>query len=192
MTGWNLHSVRCKAFETVAGILVNARFRGSPTTFSILNFYGPYSNRESFWGKVRAGDLLSLPSLILAGDINFTLNTGEIWGNFSRLDPLTPFFTQLLSDHHLVDLAPPCTGPTWKNCRAGIDGICKKLDKFLLSTDLVPSLHRYRVWSSIVDVFDHYPICLEWNVLTIAHSYPFKFNRVWLLEEGFSKLVSDC
>ena len=48
LTGWNPHSVRCKVFETIAGILVNARFHGSPTSFSILNCYGPYSNREAF------------------------------------------------------------------------------------------------------------------------------------------------
>ena len=30
LTGWNPHSVCCKAFETVAGILVKAKFWGSP------------------------------------------------------------------------------------------------------------------------------------------------------------------
>ena len=84
LTEWNPHSVCCKAFDIVAGILVNAKFRGSPTTFSILNCYGPYSNREAFWSRAKAGGLLSLPNLISAGDLNFPLNAGEIWGNFSR------------------------------------------------------------------------------------------------------------
>ena len=108
------------------------------------------------------------------------------------MDPLAPFFTQLLSEHHLVYLAPPCAGPTWKNGRAGSDGISKMLDRFLFSADLVNSLHRHRVWSSIADVSDHYPICLEWNVSFPAPSYPFKFERAWLLEEGFTNLVRDC
>ena len=48
LTGWNPHSLCCKAFEIAAGIFVKSSFRGSPTTFSILNYYGPYSNREAF------------------------------------------------------------------------------------------------------------------------------------------------
>ena len=47
---------------------------------SILNCYGPYHNRDSFWNAVASGGLLSLPNLILAGDLNLTLNASEIWG----------------------------------------------------------------------------------------------------------------
>ena len=114
MTGWNPHSVHYKAFETAARILVNARFRGSPTTFSILNYYGPYSNREAFWSMARAGGLLSLPSLILAEDLNFTLNAGEIWGNYSQLDPLAPLF-------YSTSLRPSFGGPFSSLCRPHLE-----------------------------------------------------------------------
>ena len=140
LTGWNPHTVRCKAFEMVGGILVQAKFRGSLETFSILNYYGPYSGREYFWNCVMAGVLLSLPNSILVGDLNFTLNAGEIWGKSARLDHLAHFFKNFLSDNHLIDLPPPCASLTWKNGRAGDDGISKRLDHFLLTASLVPLL----------------------------------------------------
>ena len=69
--------------------------------------------------------LLSLPNLILVGDLNLTLNASEIWGTRAQLDPLGPFFSRLFSEHHLVDVAPPSAGPTWRNGRMGEDGISK-------------------------------------------------------------------
>ena len=74
--------------------------------------------------------LLSLPNLILAGDLNLTLNASEIWGTRAQLDPLGPFFSKLFSDHHLVDVAPSYAGPTWRNGRMGEEGISKRLDCF--------------------------------------------------------------
>ena len=119
LSGWNPKLLRCKAFHTVAGILLKASLKSSPLELSILNCYGPYNNRDSFWNVVAAGGLLSLPNLILVGDLNFTLNASEIWGSKALLDPLGPYFSKLLSDHHLVDVAPSCAGPTWRNGRMG-------------------------------------------------------------------------
>ena len=69
------------------------------------------------------GDLLSLPSLILADDLNLTLNGSKIWGSKAQIDPLGPFFTKLFLDHQLADVAPSCAGPTWRNGRLGDEGI---------------------------------------------------------------------
>ena len=76
-------------------------------------------------------------NLILAGDLNLTLNGSEIWGSKAQPDPLGPYFTKLFSDHHLADVAPSCAGPTWRNGRMGDEGICKRLDIFFLSFNLL-------------------------------------------------------
>ena len=102
--GWNPHIFKCKAFLTYAGILLKARFRGSSTILSILNCYGPYLHRESFWNYVARDGFLTLPNLILVGDLNLTLNGSEIWGTKAIPDPLGPFFTKLFSDHQLADV----------------------------------------------------------------------------------------
>ena len=48
LTAWNPMMVRCRAFKTVAGILVKASFRGMGSPIFVLNYYGPYRNREIF------------------------------------------------------------------------------------------------------------------------------------------------
>ena len=133
LTGWNPKLFKCKAYQTVAGILLKATLRGFALKLSILNCYGPYHNHDSFWNAVASGGLLSLPNLILAGDLNITLSASEIWGSKALLDPLSPYFSKLFSDHNLVDVAPPCAGPTWRNGRIGEEGISKRLDHFMLS-----------------------------------------------------------
>ena len=70
LSGWNPKIIKCKAFHTIAGILLKASIRGSSLNLSILNCYGPYLNRVSFWEAAASGGLLSLPNLILAGDLN--------------------------------------------------------------------------------------------------------------------------
>ena len=137
--------LRCKAYHTLAGILLKVSMRGWSLPFSILNVYGPYLHRDTFWNVVASGGLLSTPNLILAGDLNFTLSASEIWGAKAIVDPLGPTLSTLFSAHHLVDIAPSCAGPTWRNGRAGEAGISKRLDRFLLSDHLISCLPHHRV-----------------------------------------------
>ena len=48
LSGWNPKILKCKAYQTAAGILLNAKIRGSLLELSILNCYGPYNNRDIF------------------------------------------------------------------------------------------------------------------------------------------------
>ena len=113
----------------------------------------------------------------MVGDLKFTIGADEIWGVNSHLDPLAHFFTHLIENNYLVDMAPTFAGPTWRNGRAGVNGISKRLDSFLISSSLIPFLHHHWMWSTPSDVSDHYLICLEWAVDTSVSIYPFKLNR---------------
>ena len=93
LSGWNPKILKCKAYHTSAGILLKALIHGTSLELSLLNCYGPYLNRDFFWNSVAIGGLLSLPNLVLAGDLNLTLNASEIWGHRAHLDPLGSFFT---------------------------------------------------------------------------------------------------
>ena len=137
------------------------------------------------------GGLLLIPNLVLAGNLNFTIGVAEIWGGESLLDPLAHFFSHLIVDNGLVDLAPPYAGPTWRNGRGGVEGISKRLDRFPISSSLVPSLLIHRVWTVPSEVSNHYPVCLEWGGLASSHNYPFKFNHALLLENDFCLMVKD-
>ena len=115
LSTWNSHQVRCRAYETIAGILVKETFRGMHVPLEILSCYGPYRPRDIFWEHVRRGGLLNSPNLILGGDLNLTLKASETWGNKDVIDPLFSHFHHFFESLGLVDIAPPSAGPTWRN-----------------------------------------------------------------------------
>ena len=169
--------------------MLGSSFKDTTEPFTVINCYGPYVHRTSYWNRLVSGGLLGLPNLILARDLNFTLSSAEVWGLKARLDPLALYFSQLISGNLLVDLSmDPCT-PTWRNGRSRDEGICKRLDRFLVSESLLPSFSSYRSWAYPSDVSDHYPICLEWGPFSHVPCRPFKFNRAWLMEVEFKQLV---
>ena len=147
LSAWNPRLIRCKAYHSFAGILLSASFKGLDSVFSIVNCYGPYANKTSFWDSVVSGGIFNFPNLILAGDLNFTISDLEIWGDRARLDHLALYFAQLLDPMNMVDLAPTTIGPTWRNGRASPEGVSKRLDRFLASFHLIPLLGSYHSWT---------------------------------------------
>jgi hypothetical protein len=81
-----------------------------------------------------------------------------------------------------VDVEPVKLLPTWRNGRSGQDYIAKRLDRFLLSENLVSSGIRYRSWVCNVKISDHMPVILHLEQEKEFVNYPFKFNYVWLEE----------
>ena len=75
LAGWDCHLVCWKDFYSLVGILLKANFKGLAETFTIINCYGPYTQRTSYWNNLVTGGLLGLPNLLLAGDLNFTLSS---------------------------------------------------------------------------------------------------------------------
>ena len=43
LAGWNPFMVRCKAFSSLAGIILKANIKGLSEVFTIINYYGPYT-----------------------------------------------------------------------------------------------------------------------------------------------------
>jgi hypothetical protein len=127
--------------------------------------------------------------VILGGDLNFTTSSREMWGAHSRVDPLHPFFRQLLLGEGLVDVEPLKLIPTWRNGRGGLDYIAKRLDRFLISEELLMSGIRYRSWVCNTKISDHMPVILHVENDIRKVSYPFKFNSVWLEDPYFVELV---
>ena len=71
----------------------------------------------------------------------------------------------------------------------GDEGICKRLDRFLLSFNLVNLLSSHRVWAHHSGVSDHYPVLFEWIDHHVSCSLPFKFNHSWLANKDFVKMI---
>jgi hypothetical protein len=88
-----------------------------------------------------------------------------------------------------VDLEPAELLPTWRNGRAGISGIEKCLDHFLIYEDLLNPSYLVQAWIDLPYIYDHTPICLQFGKINLGSSYPFKFNSAWLQEPAFDQIV---
>jgi hypothetical protein len=143
------------------GILLSGTCFELNTSLTLLNTYGPCLDRRLFWEKLDSLGLLAIKDIIIAGDLNFTLSTKEIWGDRAKKDPLATFISSLLTKNALVDLEPAEHLPTWRNGRSGSSGIEKRLDRFLISEELLNPTHRARAWVDLPYLSDHTPICLQ-------------------------------
>ena len=182
--------------------LVNAWVVGSGLCVSLFsielnldlcfaNIYGPYVEREGFWTNLLEMDCLKCEKLIFGGDLNFTLGLYEIWGARARMDSLSDFFTKSLETFGLVDIAPTVMLPTWTNRRVGAESICKRLDRFLLSTNMLDLDFFYCQWVGCGGDSDHQPVFLQILNRGIQLRSPFKFNAHWLVNDDLVKLLKE-
>eukprot|EP00253_Pinus_taeda_P002888 PITA_02888 len=86
---WDPTWIKARAFKCCAGIMISGSVRGHANILNLLNVYGPCRNRSPFWERLFASDILEMDSLLLAGDMNFTLIQDECWGNGRKKDPLS-------------------------------------------------------------------------------------------------------
>jgi endonuclease/exonuclease/phosphatase family metal-dependent hydrolase len=146
LTPWDPRKDDFFAYLTIAGILLDGVVKDLNKRLKLINYYGPYSDREVFWEAIKRDGLLKEQNVIMGGDLNFTTSSREMWGAHIRVDPLHLYFSQLIQGEGMVDVEPLKLLPTWQNGRGGLDYITKRLDWFFISEDLVMSRIRYRTW----------------------------------------------
>jgi len=185
LTAWDPGIGDFKAFHTCAGIMVEGLIKGFSEVIRVLNIYAPYRDRLPFWERIVSHNILLLDNLIIGGDLNMTLGLSEVWGGTSLEDPLSPYFRHLFSSNDLVDISLDLLAPTWRNGRTGGENVAKRLDRFLISGGLIDRFGRYRSWTTPEGIYDHLPVSLQVDFLFNRVHYPFKFNKVWLKDEGF-------
>jgi hypothetical protein len=59
----------------------------------LVYVYGPYADKFPFWEVLSSLGILSSSSVILEGDLYFTLLIMDVWGNHPQRDPLEDFFS---------------------------------------------------------------------------------------------------
>lgn len=69
-----------EAYICAAGIICTGHLVGSEQRICIINSCAPYSDRKYFWENVSCYVILGFSSLVIVGDLNFSLGQGEISG----------------------------------------------------------------------------------------------------------------
>ena len=103
--GWKLSAaklVNSWGRDSVLG--VELLFADLGTNLSVINVYGPYLNRAPFWDALLQDPLLRGDSVVVGGDLNFSLGQAKVWGPHARADLLSDFFTQKLVERDWLDI----------------------------------------------------------------------------------------
>lgn len=102
--------INCCSRSGVLGMDIN--YGNDVLPYSLINVYGPCTNREDFWLALLNFSLINNPYTIMGGDFNFSLGISESWGENAVLDPLAAFFSYALEAANLIDLQLTKIQPT--------------------------------------------------------------------------------
>eukprot|EP00253_Pinus_taeda_P029818 PITA_29818 len=192
---WNSEEVIFENWISLPKILSGVcRIVGTKERILISGVYGPHlpRGRKEFMRNIQAVRKLIPDDLwIIGGDFNLIRDLGEKRGGIRRQDPSMDDFNELITNLRLVD-TPTTNGVfTWNNRRGGRNQIASKLDRFLLSEQVLNK-----------DVFieakilpglgsDHWPICLEIDIKKIKSKKPFRFESFWLRNLDFLNKLEE-
>ena len=136
---WNPAMATFKAYRFFGGILLLGQLRGMEGHINIANMYAPYKDKQNFWNQMENSGIFMLQNLILMGNLNFTLQSDEIWGENGRMDPLSSSLLDLFAAHQMSDIRPCPLMPTWSNKITGYQYIGKRLDRDIMKDNLIDS-----------------------------------------------------
>jgi hypothetical protein len=96
LVAWDPILFNFHPFLTCGGILLSRNDIATKRNYNLLNIYGPCLERKDFWNSLASSGLLSLRNLVIAGDLNFTMSSREVWGGTTSAGILDDFFNRLV------------------------------------------------------------------------------------------------
>jgi len=110
-------------------------------------------------------------------------------GGLRRLNKDAEAFTSFIDNDKLLDILPKSGNFTWNNRRGGDRMIASRLDRFLISENII--MEGIAVESDILlsRGSDHWPVSLIVEVQGTPRNKPFRFEKFWLEHPNFIKMV---
>ena len=102
-------------------------------------------------------------SWVLGGDFNLIANLGEKKGGRRALDKFQEAFSEFLARGSLVNMETGSGWFTWNNKRGGEYLVASRLDRFLVSENIMHSMGEILANVLPANGSDHWPISLSWD-----------------------------
>ncbi|GJU97701.1 putative RNA-directed DNA polymerase, eukaryota, reverse transcriptase zinc-binding domain protein [Tanacetum coccineum] len=153
----------------------------------MVNIYGPHdpSAKIELWNRIRDFMQTNRGKYILFGDMNEVRNAQERVGSiFSRNE--AEVFNNFIIDSNLTDLPLGGHAFTWMN-KQGTK--LSKLDRFLISEEVINLLPDIRITALDRMWSDHIPILLHCSKRDFG-PVPFKIFHSWFSREGFDEVIN--
>ncbi|GJS25162.1 RNA-directed DNA polymerase, eukaryota, reverse transcriptase zinc-binding domain protein [Tanacetum coccineum] len=154
----------------------------------MVNIYGPqdHVSKLALWNRLQDFVHHHNGFYIMFGDMNAVKNEQERVGSiFNNIE--ADYFNSFIDATGLVDL--PIRGRcfTWMN---NANTKLSKLDRFLISEDVIDLFPDIRITALDRIWSDHNPILLHVDKIDFGPS-PFKLYNSWLLRDGFDDLIKS-
>jgi len=138
---WNPEEVIFENWISFPRILTGLfRLVGMEERILISGVYGPHipSERKDFLTNMQAiRRIIPGPLWIIGGDFNIIRTLGEKRGGARREDQSMEEFNEMIMEQRLVDIPTTNGVHTWNNRRGGKNQIASRLDRFLLSEQIL-------------------------------------------------------
>eukprot|EP00253_Pinus_taeda_P008550 PITA_08550 len=173
-------------------IAMEAQMTGNSESFLCVNVYGPQRTEDKISFLNSLNKLIARyprSKCIIGGDFNMITTLLEKKGGLRKLNKDSEAFTSFIDNVKLVDILPKSGNFTWNNRRGGERLIASRLDRFLISENII--LDGITVESDILPTggSDHWPISLTVAVQSTPRYKPFRFEKLWLDHPNFLELV---
>lgn len=170
------------------------RLVGKTERVLIIGVYGPHIYREKqvFMKNIQTlRRLVPEPAWIIGGDFNLIRNLGEKKGGIRKEDQTMEEFNDMIKELKLVDIPTTNGIHTWNNRRGGKNQIASRLDRFLLSEQILNKdvFIESKILPSLGS--DHWPISLDIDIKKIKGKKPFRFESFWLRDPQIIKKMEE-
>jgi hypothetical protein len=113
LVAWDPGLFDLRPFVTSGGIMLVGQCLATNQELVFLNVYGPCLDQKQFWTLLANNGLLSIPNLILGGDLNIILSADKHRGGSFSSGSNEAFYRDLFASQNLINVLLTRLVPTW-------------------------------------------------------------------------------
>ncbi|KAF7815045.1 ribonuclease H [Senna tora] len=165
--------------------------QGERFIFTCVYGHPKAAQRWNLWNYLQQKSTQVTSPWIIMGDFNQVLTSSE---NLSRCTSLKEAdqLRNLVDSTDLIDLQAQGNWYTWHNGRLGDEAVWERLDKCFCNIDWLEKFPHTNILSLASVCSDHSPLVVRMYECIPHRHRPFRFEAMWLLDDGCEKVVTDA